>query len=219
MRIISNFNDYYDNGMMYGIDSQNVFSRINKNGFLKEENVLNYLSSIEWKNLSRDFLLQYVMTLTSASIQKILIGFCGRLYQCFMVRYYDETKKPLFFYTRQEAFLYLGENPRRFSFFEMRSGKHSDTEIYFKDHEELFLKIKSPIFLLNGEGKISWYPRLANYSFQRLKDSAKAFSEIEFFNINTLKVTDTKMESVSDENKVIQHGFDDKISFRHRRKK
>lgn len=214
MRIISNFKDYYDHGMMYGVDTQNVFSRVNNNGKMREESLLNFITETEWKRMALDFRLYSATRLSTCSLEKMILGFCGVLYRVYKIDYglNEKAKKNLFFYTEADAFVALNETPRRRYF----SYREKSSTILTKENLSIFLKINSPIFVLTRNEKIAWYPRLIDYSFFNIKNATVAFSEIEQFNTNVLKTTSIPLD-LSNKDRLIQHGFDIKESFRHRK--
>lgn len=88
-------------------------------------------------------------------------------------------------------------------------------------------KLNAPVFILNAEpsfagsiAKVEKYvPSLAKLGFQSVMDAQTVYRDIEFFMNNVLRDTpDTKPPvDISDKDRIRQHGFDLKASFRHRK--
>ena len=84
--------------------------------------------------------------------------------------------------------------------------------------KKLFIDLDSPVFLLSFSNFELDHPRitknneLKKYEFYKVKNVIEAHSEIEQFISNTLVKRD-EIKPVSDEIKLLNHGFD-KLSFR-----
>lgn len=211
MRLHTNFHDYYDNAVGYGIDENVHYNRFTK--------------KVEIRIKSRfDF---------PNHRNAALLGFCGEIKPFIELerfdRKYDDEYDSDDYKVVERYFAY--------SFEEYKSKKaewHNYTNYsgYYEDREqiklkqffvdwsfqsdEIFLEYKVPIWTLKldrnqSEGLIN--PRLKDYGFERIKDSFSAFQEISMYLSNIL-VEQKEVAVIEDKYRIEQHGFDLKKSFR-----
>lgn len=217
MKLRTNFHDYYDNAVGYGIDEN-----VHYNRFTKE---------VEIKIKPRaDF--------PPVSFESYLLGFCGKIYPIIELEklsrsIYDceydygdfEIVEKYYAYSFEEAdskYQEWAEFCRGFSY----SNNREEVELKqffihwsFQD-DEIFLEHKTPSWIVRvnrnqATGFIN--PKLKDYGFERMKDSFTAFQEISMYLSNIL-VEQKEITIIEDKFRIEQHGFDLKKSFRKEKK-
>lgn len=107
-----------------------------------------------------------------------------------------------------------------------------------KEHSELFVKNNIPVFVydfntglssistsnlpyIDEDGRqtyttefLMYNPCLKDYMFYKLFNSGHAFQEIQMYVQGVLGSKEKEMVNISDKDKILQHGFDNKWSFR-----
>lgn len=215
MRLHTDFHDYYDNAVGYGIDEN-----VHYNRFTKKVEIL------------------VKSSLDHAGVNGGLLGFCGTIYPFVLFVKYENSE----IVDRYCAYN-LGEYKRkadewrddRFSLsrfggrwrkIESKRRETRETKVkqFFIDRSsqsnDIFLKFKVPIWTvmlsrITNEGLLN--PRLKNYGFDRIKDSFTAFQEISMYLSNIL-VEQKEVAVIEDKYRIEQHGFDLKKSFRKEKK-
>jgi hypothetical protein len=217
MRLHTDFHDYYDNAVGYGIDNN-----VHYNRFTKE---------VEINIKSRtDFPPNYFAA--------YLLGFCGQIYPIFKLKKYErsiyawendyeenQVGETFYAYSFQEA----EEKSKEWGDYTESFGGSNDREtlkmkqFYFDWNfldNEVFLQYKCPTWIVelgrNRTGLIN--PKLKDYGFERIKDPFTAFQEISMYLSNIL-VEQKEVVKIEDKFRIEQHGFDPKISFRQEKKK
>ena len=91
MRIISKFHDYYDIGMSEGQDQTLVYNRLSE----EDTQPLNHYSSLSGEQ-QKDFQREtsWVDKSMGMGYQWLVIGFCGKVFQCLMLEVDVETPCP-----------------------------------------------------------------------------------------------------------------------------
>lgn len=213
MRLHSDFHDYYDNAIGYGIDEKVYYNRYQKT------------VSINLKsNLNRPF-----------HRNSGLLGFCGRTYPFIELHRYDRN------FQDEDDFGEFNIVETRFAFSEdeyLATEKDwSDFSDDFHSHlyssdlkikqffiewarrsDEIFLEHKVPVWVARfyvEEPNGILNPRLKDFDFHRTIDAFNAFQEISMYLANIL-VEQKEVATIEDEFRIEQHGFDLKQSFRHR---
>jgi hypothetical protein len=230
MNIRSKFRDYYDSAVRFGIDETLLYARFSKiYDFQKLKN--NKLSK-EWMVSKPNGPADSLSRNRKPYCGELIIGFCGRLYQCVHVVH---PAKP--FEKDTHEYLY-GEKAKKFLV-----DNHADDYIPswrrykkqqafadfhikpVKTDDKIFREVNSPIFAIepaefNELGKERWGGtklttniRLAGYEFGKCVDAFTAFQEISMYLTNQLIVI-KQVEEVADKYRIAQHGFDN-LSFRH----
>ena len=213
MRLHSDFHDYYDHSIGYGVDEKVHYNRYQK------------AASIDLKSdLNRPF-----------HRNSALLGFCGVIYPIIELHRYDRNPQDeddwgeiqivetRFVFSEDE---YI-KTRREWS--ELSDEFHlyqytSDLKIrqFFVDwvsnSDENFLKHKVPIwtakfYVEEPNGFLN--PRLKDFGFEKIKNPFEAFQEISMYLANIL-VEQKEIDTVDDKHRIEQHGFDIKQSFRHR---
>lgn len=236
MYIISKKKDYYDGvvGTM-GIDKTIVYNReifetenrknfpdfINKNKRNWKEMKEYPFSSLGLYSFNKEFIDKY------SGYSYFIVGFCGKLYVGWKL--YSDTFTTTITYDKNLINKIL--HPRGFT---MNTDLSTDIKIIESyDALNVFREYNSPIFIYDSSiertsvGKYSYgknerfmvNPLLNDYKFYKLFDSYQAFQEISMFISGVLGNKEKKVIQVSDKNKIEQHGFDYKWSFRKKPKK
>lgn len=213
MRLHSDFHDYYDNAIGFGIDEKVHYNRYQKS------------VSIDLRSqLDRPF-----------HRDSGLLGFCGTIYPFIELYRYDrdlDERGRLKIVETQFAFdenEYIQiQKEFRGSYMEFYSYPYSkDPKLkqYFRDwmrsSDQIFLEHKVPVWVAKfyaAEPNGLLNPILKDYGFQRIKDSFAAFQDISMYLANIL-VEQKELLTVDDKLRIEQHGFDSKVSFRREKKR
>lgn len=214
MKLHSNFHDYYDTAIGYGIDNSVHYKRHTKEVEIKFNGKL---------PVSTQFQTDYYR------VTRILIGFCGELFpvvkfeklgdnhnviDCLYIYTVDELPAELFQTSEQSK-----SHRKYFSGYMQRSLKQFLADGR-KHDDRLFLEYKTPIWasdLVDEFPRFILNPKLEQYQFFRIKDAFTAFQEISMYLSNFL-LEQKEIASVEDKYRIEQHGFDSKISFRKEKK-
>jgi len=216
MKLHTDFQDYYDTAVGFGVDNNVHFNRFSKEVEIQiksQANLPNY------RNVG-------------------LLGFCGKIYPFVEMkkynRRYDEEYDLEGFKVLEVYFAYSFED---FKNKKLEWSDYSDVSEYFDHSREVklkqffidwnyqsdavFLEYKVPIWTMkfdsgsNFNGLLN--PKLKDYGFERIKDSLTAFQEISMYLSNIL-VEQKETAIIEDKFRIEQHGFDLKKSFRKEKK-
>lgn len=219
MYIISKFHDYYDTALGLGIDKTIVYQR-NTND-LREK---------DYKGLLRDH--SEVHSLKgggSVSFDRLLVGFCGKLYPLIIMKEGFYSTKFLYnFEAFQEAVAQAGLSftPDKKSYiFNREILNEKNAKEFFEEKDlskpnryrsrshkevnellEVFRKEMVPCFLYDHNGLVL-NPRLDDLGFQKLMDPYTAFQELSMFLSGVLGETEKETVKISDKDKLHKHGF------------
>jgi len=198
MRIISKQHDYYDGGVVNGIDKSILY--------IRECSVIKLppdLSKIKMHNFN------------------FVIGFCGKLYPLIkeedIVFYDEEAKKYEFkevYKSGYKQFEVVARSKAKY-FVNSIEREYSDLEnnSWLKG---LFLEHKVPVFVIASKWRdleLTLNPVLKDYNFFRKFDTVQAFQEIEMFISNILVTDFMKVPDRTNEEIGTSKGFD-KDSFK-----
>lgn len=216
MKLHTDFHDYYDNAVGFGID-ENVFY----NRFTEKVEIL----------IKSPF--------DHIGMNVGLLGFCGTIYPFALFVKYDKFEIVDRYYAynleeyKKKAFEWKDDRfdlDRRFGdrYRKMQSKRREQRELEVKQFfidwsfqsNDIFLKFKVPIWTvmlsrITNEGLLN--PRLKDCGFDRIKDPLTAFQEISMYLSNIL-VEQKEIATVEDKFRIEQHGFDLKKSFRKEKK-
>ena len=177
-------------------------------------------------------------------IMPFVIGFCGKTYVGYLFRWEKPFQPMLgsteytqeIVYDIEDFFKYKQFNKRgKFS-----SGKQDEdivtkyyTKFHNKPHQKLFVEHHTPIFVmdfgtnlmnLDVEYKEPGYywnrpflminPILKDYQFYQIMNAAQTFQEIQMYLQGVLGNKEKEIVEISEKDKLLQHGFDPKWSFR-----
>jgi hypothetical protein len=217
MKLHSNFRDYYDNAIGYGIDERVHYNRITKNADI------NLKSQADRPRHPRSGIL----------------GFCGVFFPFIQLSRFDKKRDcdwedeydgaivEEFF-----AFSLVEYQEKENDWYEFSDdfgnyGRVDELKLkqffldWHSDSDEVFLDLKCPVWMMRFYAKPPngvLNPRLKDVGFDRIKDSVTAFQEISIYLANIL-VEQKTVETVEDKYRIQQHGFDLKTSFRKEKKK
>ncbi len=227
MKLHTDFHDYYDTAIGFGIDDSVHYNRFTKIVEKHFKPKLNFPPA----NHNKFFLL----------------GFCGEIYPLIEITEYDENHRPKCFYCIYSYEEYFDRLTRTESVIKnikselwFQSIKETDKEIkkrlkkwlekekiksFFSDWKKsddaLFLEYKVPVWMLDLDGfnrEMILNPKLTELDFERIKNANTAFQEISMYLSNIL-VEQKETIAVEDKYRIEQHGFDSKISFRKEKQK
>ena len=240
MKIKSNFTDYYDRSLEYGIDESLLFKRITSSELM-------YVSGM-YAILSPRLILN-----SSICIRPSIIGFCGELYKCVTVETDHITQIIKTFYNFKSFIKYFEQSVKGVSakdgltkrdkedvdyiqriidcfFKELAVGYRRTLEepLFNEVNKELktkFVEYKVPYFCLtcttpterndnNRKYELILLPRLNRYDFVRVKNPTQAFQEISMFIGGVLGQPANTMIEISNKDMAIKKGFGHKYAFR-----
>lgn len=216
MKLHTDFHDYYDNAVGYGIDQKVHYNRFRKEVEIRIKARSDFPSH---RNVG-------------------LLGFCGKVYPFTEIRKFDRIfdlyKCPLDSYKIIERFYaYSFEEYMRketewkeytdgFEYYD--NSREIKLRQFFIDWDyqsnDIFLEHKVPVWTIKldrNQNKGMLNPRLKDYGFEQIKDSFTAFQEISMYLSNIL-VEQKETAFVEDKFRIEQHGFDLKKSFRKEKK-
>lgn len=236
MRIIREFNDYYDSSVGYGIDMSIVYHRTCQT-FIKEKGA----PEPELVSDVKKLIVRYndqATPIESDTYQPFYVGFCGKLYMG-LFAYVDqagklisryrthETKdlaKPEFYWHQKdfdEKTLKATLDPQ--ALWHFFAPKIVTLEDWFKANRgtepfealDLFTAHKLVSFCVIGgiDKGVQINPCLKDLRFQKVVDSFTAFQEISMFISGVLGQTENPMITTSDRALAISKGFT-QLSFR-----
>jgi hypothetical protein len=217
MRLHTDFHDYYDNSIGFGVDEN-----VHYNRFTKEIDIV--LKTKNDRPTHRN---------------SGLLGYCGYTFPFIKLHKWDKRYRR----TGDEAEPKLLEICFAYNF-ETYKEKESDWFDYSNDfgywdrtrdvklkqffvdwtsqNDAIFCELKVPIWIMkfsNGSTNNGIAnPRLKDYQFERIKDSTTAFQEISMYLSNIL-VEQKEIAVIEDKYRIQQHGFDLKDSFRNTKKR
>lgn len=195
MRIISQFKDYYDYGIAFGVDPNIVYHRIySDNGYYKTNNEIVRklldkkfipVGEIWNKNkIRRTFGAEYLVI-------------CDKIFPCFI-----------------ENNVFNVKNERHYNIKEFADNTLLSNQ-YVSDIDEVCRDIinskvtneKSPIVLIRSKYLIR-NPKLLDLDFNKIQDANTVFQNISMF--IGQQMNEKELVSIDDEYKIVEHGFDDK---------
>ena len=247
MRIISDFNDYYDGVQRQGQDDL-IYVR-KQQTFEYPARVYAGRNRVGAENKFPRKLLYYNGVGEYLDIRGVWVGFCGKIYPVVSIcggnKVYKGSK---YYFPRKVCFspdevneaidelpipdkAKVRYNAKRIYHHQLGIRCKMDTHIFFTEterlnakYEYLFYEYNAPVFL----AKYCWSRpdyfsvltncRLADMQFYRRFDSYSAFQEINMYLSGVLGDTTEKIPNVSDKDMINAKGFD-KFSFRKDKKK
>lgn len=217
MRLHTDFHDYYDNAVGYGIDEKVHYNRFSR---------------------SVDIQLRSVAD-RPVHPRSGILGFCGSLLPFVSLRRYD--KKHNCDYVDEYDGRVI-ETFYAFGFEEYRTKEtdwydYSDDLGYFGGSEEIklkqffldwkiesddvFIDQRCPVWSMqfydqSPNGTLN--PCLKDFGFERIKDRFSAFQDISMYLANIL-IEQKPVATIDDKHRIEQHGFDLKKSFRNTKRR
>ncbi|MDQ3088877.1 MAG: hypothetical protein M3Q78_09805 [Acidobacteriota bacterium] len=222
MKLHTDFHDYYDNAVGYGIDEN-----VHYNRFTKEIEL----------TLARK--TDHPVGIYSGEL--FLLGFCGEIFPLIEIQTTNKERQIInrrFAYNYDELIEFQNERIRYYNLFPLYKWYFRHAEIvdfpkdeknrikqYFQDwrwkDDSIFLRNKVPIWvkkLRHYNKNAILNPKLKDYGFDHIKNSFTAFQEISMYLSNIL-VEQKETAVIEDKFRIEQHGFDLKKSFRKEKKK
>lgn len=231
MYIISKKKDYYDGvvGTM-GVDKEIVYERKeriieNPEQFPQEFTKVNDVREL-FRKTNHFHNVKFYPTRENSKYEEvnpIIVGFCGKLYLGFKLEYELESegyrlpeKKIDIFYEKEDVKKYIQSH---------HWGRNLDDDYnYIENYDALhiFREYNTPVFIydvdytkrLFGRETFIINPLLKEYEFYKVFDSFTAFQEIQMFISGVLGIGEKETVEISDKDKIEQHGYDRKWSFR-----
>ncbi len=208
MRLHTNFRDYYDTAIGFGIDEKVHYNRASKN------------VHIQIKSRSN------LPTFGKCG----LLGFCGQIYPFVELNRHewDFNGKSREYKIVERYFAYEVEEYvkkyKEWNNSKYYSGFYEPWRVKLKQFftdwsvqsSETFLEFKVPVWIFYfNRSQINGIinPRLKDYGFDRVKNSVTVFQDISMYLSNIL-VEQKEVIAVDDRLRVEKHGFDLKTSFR-----
>ena len=240
MYIISKHKDYYDGvAGSTGIDKTLVYERNQIEIENQKEMPKEFHGNFGWSRNYDNHFLNLGYSDTERHCKKyekakfFLIGFCGKLYLGWRLLYSVEefdVEKGAMTKVPKVDIIYGYENVKDF----IRGGfwRHNfkdDVEYVLNyDPINMFREINAPVFVYDNDAVIKRgdygrqlnsgifivNPILKDFEFYKVVDTFQAFQEISMFLGGVLGRGEKEIVEVSDKNKITQHGFDYKWSFR-----
>jgi hypothetical protein len=235
MLIVSDFHDYYDIVLGEGINKTIVYNRKQKEiEFSRElfksvgsDIIYNTLHNIAKEIPSTGYRDDSIILKNGDRVthEFFIIGFCGKLYVGVKIeyKYYKPLKRNTnqFMYGFDDIFELCSnygiiktkkENLKKLHYGTTKQlidcvEKYHNVEIL-----DLFRTIDVPIFYIS-RWKAIVNPRLKDLEFGKMFNSIEAFQELYMFLGEKLN-KEKPIIIISDKDKLLQHGFDDKWSFR-----
>lgn len=234
MRIISPFHDYYDSAMATGTDERSVFLRRPEGNALPTghamtiwENPLKpWVQRVQAAHVDPFGDMVVGRRQREKTADPGLVLFAGRAYPFMAVQETARDDEPTFVWSLDELVAWLAERGEKLE--ERRrpwGGKKTDKqrmEEWFAcrgaDVTEAMAKAHVAIVLIEDHGFV-WgrtqkagqmiiNPRLEPYGFARQLDPWTAYQELSMFVEGVLRHPDPVTEPISDQDRLVQHGFD-----------
>ncbi len=216
MKLHTDFQDYYDYAVGYGVDKNVHYNRFSKSARISIKSQRN-LPHFQDANL---------------------LGFCGEIYPFITIKKFNRKYDSCEFDSDE---LKVVETFHAYSYKEYKNKEaewedYSDSFGYMSQSMDLklkqffldwrlrddavFLEHKVPVWKIELDEPIyngTLNPRLKDYNFEVVKDAFTAFQEISMYLSNIL-IEQKEIAEIEDKYRIEQHGFDKKLSFRHRKK-
>lgn len=211
--------DYYDCISAYGVDKTCVYNRREyRFDITYHWEIPTYVMLNDKKFVHNFPKAKFVEGVKRGTyVKTTYLGFCGETHK--IVNYYSykpshalNPEKDINQYwvnpTDDEAedIYYLKHKLYRWSKYEKQK------PVVFSD--DLFFKFKTPVFAVSNY-ELILNPSLKDLGFQRLYDPYTAHQKIYQFLSGVLGNREKETIDISDKDKITQHGFDSKVSFRH----
>lgn len=206
MKLHTDFKDYYDTAVGYGIDTNVHYNR--------------YTQEVEVK-----FDAESDIPTSFWGATPFLLGFCGCIYPMSEIKRFDENYKFIdkaFAYTYEEMInLQIKWEKVTHNEKQAKNQIKQFFENWSKEDDKIFKELKTPVWLIELNSynqKAIINPRLETYEFYRIKDALTAFQEISMYLSNVL-IEQKETAVIEDKYRITQHGFDSKKSFRKEKQK
>lgn len=241
MKIFSKFKDYYDKSLIFGTDPLITYIRNEENitKRLKDQPDI-YKKLVKIDNKIVNFYVNEYISKEIHVISKGIVLFCGKIYFYIFISYPDtDTTNDV--YTRY-GYNTCTEHMYSLDSFKKIISKYAKKDINnnaIKEIEILFSKqgiaseivhnlhfeLDSPIIFIDHQSphsftrqtKVYTNPKLRDVEFYKIVNPFIAFQELSMFIGGIMGGKSPIMIQVSDEDRILKHGFD-KYSFRKEKK-
>lgn len=220
MRIISDFHDFYDSIQIYNSSKEFIWKRKTEEMDLsKFPELSKRFSSHRYLDKESDNKI-YLPEATyywkkRVEVKCILFNISGEWIPSILVRISDKSQ-----------YIYSSEDL-------MKIPEFKEVENHNKDRVSEIIKLRKfldtpiildvdidcPCFVISRtmrSFRIILNPVLRSYNFQRKMDVFTIYQKIDYYLMNKA-LPENKIVNISDKDRLIQHGFDNKISFRKRK--
>jgi hypothetical protein len=224
MRIISDFHDYYDIGLQYGIDPKCIYNRKTENIELPD-----IFPSLLHGGPRNGYC--FYKNGKATYYEKIIISFCAEIYTyLYRIDYTTLNHDYIYFPTFESFKNDFDSNKLENTKHYWTTGSVDKVERFYnrqlKQHKysyetrtiptkerliELHRELKTPIIDIANSRKD---PVLKNIRFASLVDPYTAFQELSMFITNTLGIGEPETIEIEDKYKIVKFGYNDK-SFKH----
>ena len=209
MRIISNFQDFYDVVMRQGMDKDVVYLRESKKIKLDQNYGINFDTHHD----------HYHPKTLYRSVDFILLGYCGQIFKIYTVD--SDNKRHIFYnYSDFKDFMLQNNFGNKYEFDNSRwwPGIYRRLEDFNTSKLlELFHKYQTPLFIVSNkhfwgrkdETTISLGPCLKDLAFYKIKDPYTTYQDIFQYVSGVLNQLEAKMMKITDKDKAAKHGFNE----------
>ena len=219
MKIYSNFSDYYDTAMSYGVDDHVKWIR----------NPCEITHQHEFN--TKHFQISYAYNL---HIVCLWVGFCGKIYPVIKFQH-DSAQNDVYCYNHDEVMeyvvnrdsksqykilpLFVSNKSRSYYNFDYLPFTSDAVKEFFslntESINELFLQYKTPVFVVHENGSFTFNIELKTLNFQKIFDPFSAYQEIEMYFGSVLCNTEITYSKIDDKYIAAGKGFD-KWSFKNK---
>lgn len=201
MKIISDFRDYYDGIVAYGFDDSVIYHR--KHQICELNGRVTKISDVPLGKYEFRFAEYH---------RRFVVSFCSKSYVGYAIA------EPSRISYNPEEIEQLVESERRFPlgarwFFYTYKDQFDETGFNGQSFAALHREYRSPILAKVG-GTLHINPILKDLEFFRVVDPYTAFQEIETFISALIGMEVPPTVEISDQSKILKHGYDPKYSFR-----
>lgn len=232
MLIQSDFRDYYDSSIAYGVDKSVVFKRNRKDLILN-----NNAGSIK-QPISETYGTENVALLTDVykafysgyegfrrtfhpNFDEVIVGFCGKIYRGISLNFpitKSNNKSQKVYFTISDLIKDFPKTNWETTSVKFRAIKtpedwfKNNKDSLVKDDLDFFTRNNIAIFILR-DSRLTINPCLKDIGFQRVRGSIEAFSELNMFISGPMNEITTSPTEMTDKVMAESKGFD-KYSFK-----
>lgn len=197
MRIISKFKDYYDHiSHIYGIDDRVIYTRT---------------PFPDGTKLDTEGIRRIATYGSNVGVSHRWISVCAKYY---LIRE-DHLK--------QKRELITEQHPDYPKYVERRFGLSKNWLNHDESPELMRMSkdLNAPVFAIGPFGLVLEIPKLGELGFSKIIPPEQMYQGIEYFLSSKIKdspdITPAPKPPMTDKERILSHGFDAKVSFRHRK--
>lgn len=231
MIIQSTFKDYYDGAASMGIDKTVVYKRTTSEKQLEEGFFIDGLPQHFPDKLGQERYLNGQSFADRNYCKWMIIGFCGVLHVAVFNTLADGDKKHTIAYFGEEILEIDWQQKQNFWRYDhpKKVAEEAVKMWHLKEETSLFANLNTPIFakeILHSLSPYEWKnkelylnkfeinPNLSNFQFYKAVDVVTAFQSLQSYISGVLGTKENDVVEVSNKTKIVNAGFDLKISFR-----